>query len=113
MTVKKWETTVHPYSSLTPDNTMELTIYKTANICTAFVMWTGSTGDETASLAEISIPEEFRPPINAYGYTPAIVGRTQQQGGTRILLKPDGGLSFTTNDKGFVERRVTISYVCE
>ena len=76
-------------------------------------MWTGSVNEGSATLDEISVPDEFRPLINAFGYAPAVVGTTQQNGGTRINLKTNGEFSFTTNDKGFVERRVTITYICK
>ena len=112
ISVKKWESIVHPYSQLSPDNTLTLTICKTANVCTAFVMWTGSVNENSATLDEISVPDEFRPLINAFGYAPAVVGTTQQNGGTRINLTTNGDLSFTTNDRGFTERRVTITYIC-
>lgn len=109
---KQWQISVTPYPQLSADNGLDLTIYKINNICIAYIFWTGSVGENNATLDEINIPEDFRPKqIVHTSYVPAIVGTVIQSGGTRIRLNKDGTISFITNNQGFVERRVTVEYI--
>ena len=112
MELETWETRVQPYPTVDPSNGMNMKIFKRSNICMVLVDWVGSVSQNEATLDEISIPEKFRPTASAYGYTPAIVGSVINNGGTRIEIRPDGKLHFVTNIMNFVERMVTLTYVC-
>ena len=87
----EWQTIVHPYSNINPSNTLKLTIKKNVNGCIAIIDWVGSVNQNVAEFDEITIPEEFRPSVDVYVYTPSVIGTTlYSDTGTRITIKNNG-----------------------
>lgn len=105
---KVWESgTVHPYGN---GNSLSLKIWKTFHMCICKVYWVGSVGASTATLNEINIPEDFRPNTNHYATTRNVSG-TSQWGTTRIGIGSDGKFTFHTDNTGFLERMVTLTWI--
>ena len=107
----EWQTIVHPYSNINPSNTLKLTIKKNVNGCIAIIEWVGSVNQNVAEFDEITIPEEFRPSVDVYVYTPSVIGTTlYSDTGTRITIKNNGKVGFITNTHDMVERLAVVSY---
>ena len=102
-----------PYNAHNADNLFTLNIRRNGGICVATIQWTGMVAEGTAELGEFEIPEKFRPLYDACAYAPAVVGNDMHgESGTRIRIKTNGKIRFSTNTQNFVERRVTMAYAC-
>lgn len=112
MLIHKYETVMRPYQGLNSGNSLTLTIIKQGNVCFSFILWTGAVADNTSTLNEILVPEEYRPRMDVVASTPAITsGTILSRGATRITLGKDGKVSFVTDEKQYVERLVSFTYI--
>lgn len=97
----------------TSNNGVTVVLWKFANVVSCRIQWVGSASTTNKFVSTgITIPSGFKPSDNVYAEARSFANnQVINDTVTRYQIGKDGSLNYITNESGYVERIITVTWL--